>query len=114
MTSGDATCSNNAKVGHLDDNNSYVQFSVSVATTGYYILVARTDNGTVGGYAVAANLKLSINGGVGTNLSVANSGSWDLWSNATAKVYLNSGTNTIRLTHDINYAEVDAIDVMPW
>lgn len=107
------SASNGAKVGHIDDNNSYVQFNVTVPTSGYYTVVARTDNGTSGGYSVWANFKLSVNGGATSNFSVTNSG-WDNWTNATAKVFLNAGSNTIRFTYDTNYAEIDEIDIMPW
>ncbi|MNR07696.1 Carbohydrate binding module (family 6) [compost metagenome] len=108
-----SSASNGAKVGHIDNNSSYVQFNVTVGTAGYYTVIARTDNGTSGGYGVWANFKLSVNGGAGSNFSVTNS-AWDHWTNASAKVYLNAGSNTIRFTRDTNYAEIDSIDIMPW
>lgn len=114
VLTGCSTCSNFAKLGHLDDANSFVQFNVSVATSGYYTVLARTGNGTSGGYGVWANFKLSVNSALASNLAVANSG-WERWTNATAKVYLRAGSNTIRLTHDgSNYAEIDSIDVVGW
>ncbi|PTM58457.1 family 43 glycosylhydrolase [Desmospora activa] len=103
------SASNGAKVGYIDNPGDYLEFTVNVPVAGYYILVARTDNGTSNrDWAI---LNMSVNGGPNQNFYVAYSG-WDNWTNATAKVYLNAGDNTIRYTHNTNFAEVDCIDIM--
>src|SRR5690606_32212832 len=68
----------------------------------------RTDNGTANqDWAI---LNMSVNGGAAQSFYVAYSG-WDRWTNATARIWLNAGNNTIRFWHHTNYAEVDVIDI---
>ncbi|MFD2611187.1 family 43 glycosylhydrolase [Paenibacillus gansuensis] len=108
--SSDTTASNGSKAGHIDAAGSYVEFTVQAPAAGNYVVAARTANGTSG--QPMATFKLSINGGTGSTFYVVYSG-WQNWTNATAKVYLNAGTNKVRFTRDTNYAEIDAIDVFP-
>lgn len=98
------------KVGYLDTASDYLQFTVNAPAAGYYVLSARTDNGTASqDWAI---LNMSVNGAANQNFYVAYSG-WDNWTNATARIWLNAGSNTIRYSHNTNYAEVDMIDLFP-
>ncbi|MBD0379471.1 family 43 glycosylhydrolase [Paenibacillus sedimenti] len=100
--------SGGVKAGYIDTVNDYVQFTVNVGSDGWYNLIARTDNGTSG--KPWATLKLSVNGGAASDFHITYSG-WDHWTNASARVFLNRGNNTLRFTHGSNYAEVDCIDI---
>lgn len=101
------SASGGSKAGHIDNNDSYVEFDVNAAAEGTYILLARVDNGTNDWSA----LKLSINNGAASNLYVTNKG-WDNWSIATARVNLNAGNNKVRFAHGTGYAELDCFDIL--
>jgi GH43 family beta-xylosidase len=106
----ETTAAEGYKLGYIDSTSSYVEFTVSVPRAGEYIVSARTGNGTAGGpWAVDT---LSVNGGPGSNFYVAYSG-WNRWGNATARVQLLAGNNTLRFTKKEHYAEFDSIDVFP-
>ncbi|MFC4548468.1 carbohydrate-binding protein [Paenactinomyces guangxiensis] len=104
----ESSASNGRKVGYIDYANSYVEFKVSVPSSGYYVIAARTGNGTSRGYW--ATHKLSVNGGTESNFHVANAG-WNNWGTSTAKVWLNAGNNKIRFRKGDHYAEIDCLDV---
>jgi Glycosyl hydrolases family 43 len=97
------SASTGRKVGYIDYDNSYVEFTVTVNVFGYYILAARTGNGTSGGSW--ATHRLSVNGSQPQPFYVAN------WGMSTAKVWLNQGQNTVRFTKGDHYAEIDCLDV---
>ncbi|QGG57456.1 family 43 glycosylhydrolase [Paenibacillus sp. B01] len=106
----EASASGGRKVGYIDTAASYVQFTVSAPAAGWYVLAARTGNGTSGQpWAIHG---LSVNGGAASNFYVAYSG-WNNWGTSTAKVYLNAGSNTVRFTRVSNYAEIDSLDLFP-
>ncbi len=106
----ETTAAEGSKLSYIDTTLSYVQFTVSVPRAGEYIVAARTGNGTSGGpWAVHT---LSVNGGPGTDFFIAYSG-WNRWGNATARVQLLAGNNTLRFTKKEHYAEFDSIDVFP-
>ncbi len=106
----ETTAAEGSKLSYIDTTQSYVQFTVSVPRAGEYIVAARTGNGTSGGpWAVHT---LSVNGGPGTDFFIAYSG-WNRWGNATARVQLLVGNNTLRFTKKEHYAEFDSIDVFP-
>ncbi|MDO3409994.1 family 43 glycosylhydrolase [Saccharibacillus sp. CPCC 101409] len=100
--------SGGAKVGYIDTDSSYVEVDVNAATSGTYILYARTGNGTAGG--AWSTLKLSVDGGAASDFYVANQG-WDNWGTSTRKLTLSAGNHTIRFAKGTGYAELDEFDL---
>ncbi|WP_411835315.1 family 43 glycosylhydrolase [Paenibacillus pabuli] len=98
------------KAGHIDTVDSYVEFNVNAASAGYYILLARTANGTAGGSW--SNLLLSVNGGTASPFHITNKG-WENWGLSTARVQLNAGVNKIRFSKGEGYGELDFFDIKP-
>ncbi|PZE22170.1 family 43 glycosylhydrolase [Paenibacillus xerothermodurans] len=110
QTAAEVSASGGKKVGYIDHADSYVEFQVYAQHAGDYIVGARTGNGTTGRpWAIHT---LSVNGGAGSNFYTAYSG-WNNWGLSTAKVHLNKGVNTIRITHKEHFAEIDSIDLFP-
>ncbi|MDY7231010.1 family 43 glycosylhydrolase [Hyalangium rubrum] len=94
-------------VGGIDFSDSWVEFrNVTVPSAGAYQLRVRFANGST----ATSSHYVSVNGGASTALSYAKTG-WDNWTLATIAVNLNAGSNTIRLTKGVNYAELDCIEI---
>ncbi|GGD66640.1 family 43 glycosylhydrolase [Paenibacillus nasutitermitis] len=105
----DETASSRKKVGYIDNANSYVEFDVTVASAGSYILLARTANGTSGNPTATYNM--TVNGGTSQAVSIVYSG-WGNWGTTAIEKTLLAGHNKIRFTKGANYAEIDYLDVM--
>jgi glucose/arabinose dehydrogenase len=74
---------------------SYVQWSVSAASTGNAGLTIRFANGT----AINRPMDISVNGAVvAAGLNFAGTGAWTTWQEQTVTVALNAGANTVRAT----------------
>jgi hypothetical protein len=112
-TASEASASGGVKVGYIDSTSSYVQFTVTVPVSGTYVIAARSGNGTTGVTDATAVDSLSVNGGGASDFAVAYSG-WNNWGMASARVSLNAGSNTVRLTKKTNYAEIDCLEVFPY
>ncbi|MFE5321732.1 family 43 glycosylhydrolase [Paenibacillus sp. NPDC056579] len=102
------TASGGMKITNISNTNDYVQFTVDVPVTGFYMLSVRNANGSLSG--TAATQILSVNGSSGIKLNIIYSG-WNCWGISTEKVLLKQGDNTVRFSADTNLAEIDSIDV---
>ena len=99
--------SGGAKVGHIDNAESFIEFVVNVEATGTYIIGVRFGNGT----GRRSTHHITMNGNDPTVVNYPN-GMWDNWSNTCLPVDLNAGTNTIRFNKGKGLAEIDCIDVV--
>jgi GH43 family beta-xylosidase len=98
--------SGQAKVGYIDFNDSYVEFTVDVAKAGQYRLYVRYGAGSG-----AASHSLSVNGTSLENLNYPVA-AWDNWQFQTNTVVsLLAGTNQIRFGKASGYAELDFLGV---
>ena len=94
-------------VGTIDDSNSSVQFLVNVPETAEYCMEIYYANG--GNYTSSHDL--IINDSKFASVYYPKTSGWDqfLGDCVRVPVELASGTNTIKLAHDINYAQIDCI-----
>lgn len=98
-------------VGHLDQpGKDYVEFTVDVKEAGDYSLIVVADNGTAGG--ASAQHEVSVNGGTGQTVTYKNFG-WKGFNPVSMDVSLHAGTNKIRLTSKLNFAQLDYIVLEP-
>lgn len=105
----DEAASGRKKVGNIVNANSYVEFDVTVASVGSYILSARTANGTTG--QPIATYNLTVNGGTSQAVDIVYSDTGN-WGTTVIEKTLTAGHNKIRFTKGANYAEIDYLDVM--
>lgn len=105
----DETASGRKKVGYIDNANSYIEFDVTVASAGSYILLARTANGMTGN--PTSTYSVTVNGGTSQSVDISYSG-WGNWGTTAIEKTLTAGHNKIRFTKGANYAEIDYLDVM--
>ncbi|WP_409291523.1 family 43 glycosylhydrolase [Peribacillus sp. SCS-37] len=98
--------SGGAKVGMIDFEDSYIDFSVDVPK-GDYILKVRYSNGM----GEETSHILSVNG-VQQELFYQPFG-WDSWKEAEKEVTLNEGQNSIRLGKGKLFTEIDSIELVP-
>ncbi|HEV7301052.1 MAG TPA: malectin domain-containing carbohydrate-binding protein [Tepidisphaeraceae bacterium] len=76
-------------------SGEYVQFTVSAATSGKYLLTFRYANGGT----TNRPLELRVNNTVtGSSIPFAPTGGWTTWKDVTVAVDLLAGSNTVRLT----------------
>lgn len=82
--------------GFLDygGQNSYAEWTVSVATAGSYTFKFRHGNGSTGN----RQCEFKANGSAKGNVAFAPTGGWSTWGIVEFTVALNAGNNTIRLT----------------
>jgi hypothetical protein len=84
--------------GFVDYTNiagSYVELSVTVASTGTYTLTFRHANGST----ASRPMSISVNGStVTSNLAFSPTANWDTWADVSLSTTLNAGTNTVRAT----------------
>ncbi|CAF1602965.1 unnamed protein product, partial [Didymodactylos carnosus] len=104
----EVSASNGLKVGHIDNSDSSVEFSVQCSKAGWYIVIVRTGNGSSGN--ALASHKLSVNNGGTSEVFTVYSG-WNNWGSLTLRLKLNAGTNTLKVTKGQNFAEIDCLDV---
>jgi GH43 family beta-xylosidase len=103
-----ANSSGGAHVGSIDTVESGVTFTVSVPSSGTYMLAARTGCGMDD--VTSATHLVSVNNGSSISLRTVESG-WGNWGTAYARISLNAGTNTIAFSKGDSFAELDAIDL---
>ena len=111
---GDATASAGVKVGGLDFPDSSVTVTVYAAKAGPATLGIRYGNGSLdpSGYPVLSTDTLRINSRRAGTVTFSNT-TWENWTTLNYPVQLRKGANTITLTKQTFYAELDAIDVYP-
>ena len=108
----DDTASGLAKVGGLDNTDSSVTVRVWADRYGAATLGIRYDNGSTdaNGVGVPATDLLSVNGSRARVLELPNT-AWGNWQTAEYRTTLRGGWNTVRLTKQTWYSEVDAVHV---
>jgi len=106
--------SNNAYVAQINNQDSYVEFTVNAPVAGTYHLNIHYTNGT----GVNSQQGLSINGGPFTFVTYQPTEGWGLFGIDTQDVQLQNGVNLIRLAKGdpsfglaVGYAELDCIDL---
>lgn len=98
-------------VGHIDYQDSFVEFTVFAASAGQHTVSVRFGNGSLdNGTPTIASHGLSINGTKVGLVRYWYTG-WDNWQKVDVNVILNEGWNTIRLSKEDFYAELDCIEV---
>lgn len=98
--------SGHRKVGYIDFDDSWVEFTVDVPADGLYGVDVRYSNG-IG--STSTHL-VSVNGGASQPVDLPSNG-WDNWLFTGLDLDLRAGENTIRLSKGSGYAELDLIRV---
>lgn len=106
VRTGASGASQDAVVAYIDYADSWVELDVFVPATGDHTLHVGYANGS----ADSASHLVTVNGASQGTVSYPVTG-WDNWQQAAADITLTAGWNTIRLTYDQLYAEVDYIEV---
>jgi GH43 family beta-xylosidase len=107
----DASASGGAKVGGMDFNDSSITWQVTAAQAGPATLSIRFASGSErGGHTVLATDSLTVNGKDAGTVTFPNT-TWENWQTVQQTVVLQKGVNTVTLTRDTFYAEIDALDV---
>ncbi|MCX7709740.1 MAG: stalk domain-containing protein [Clostridia bacterium] len=100
--------SGNGFVSGLWNQGATATFTVNVDTAGEYDVKLRYSNAT----GTTRTLGIYVNGTRVRQISLANLASWDNWSDATERLSLSAGNNTIAYKYDSNdtgYANLDYI-----
>lgn len=99
--------SGNASMGHLNYPDSWVDIKVQVPKAGTYTVDVRYRAGDGD-----ARQYLTVNGAAKRIVHYRDR-TWDTWGNATAKVQLDQGWNTLRFQHDEGpyAAELDYVEI---
>ncbi|GAA1663482.1 hypothetical protein GCM10009733_071400 [Nonomuraea maheshkhaliensis] len=99
--------SGNASMGHLNYPDSWVEIKVQVPRAGTYTVDVRYRAGDGD-----ARQYLTVNGAAKRIVHYRDR-TWDTWGNATAKVRLDQGWNTLRFQHDEGpfAAELDYVEI---
>jgi beta-xylosidase len=107
----EGTASGGAVVGGLDFADSSVTLQVCVAKAGPTTLGIVYSNGSDrGGYPVEATHDVTVNGRDAGTVTYAHT-RWGNWTTVEHRVLLQKGCNTVTLTRDSFYVELDAVDV---
>jgi len=102
--------SRGSKAGHIDQPDSYAEYTIKIPADGSYILSARTANGTTG--MDWSTLMLSVDGAAPTPFYITNKG-WENWGLSTQLLELDRGQHTIRFSKGDGYGEIDFFDIAP-
>jgi hypothetical protein len=102
-----AQASDGHKVGNINNSTSYVEFDVTVPAAGTYVVDVRYANGT----GSTATHTSTINGGSSATVTYPPTVDWGRYLWAQRTVTLSAGDNSIRLTRNSGFAEVDMIRV---
>jgi GH43 family beta-xylosidase len=103
-----AQASGGRDVGFLNDASSSVRFDgIKVPAAGAYALSIRYDNGS----GVAASHKLSVNGGSAQVVNYLVTAGWGSFATVVVPVMLNAGTNSVKLSFNSAYAEIDDVEL---
>lgn len=108
-----AGASGGRAVGGIDHPGSHVEFRVFAATAGAHTLFVRYGNGSLDGAGapVDATHRLAVNGTAAGTVPYPHTG-WDRWRTTDGTpLVLREGWNTVRLSKDAYYAELDSVDV---
>ena len=110
----DPSASAGFKVGGLDFNDSSVTLRVLADSGGRAALGIRFANGSErGGYPLTSSDLVSVNGRRPDTVVFPHT-RWGNWHTLQHSVQLKKGWNTVTLTRNTFYAEIDAIDVSAW
>lgn len=101
------SASGGKKVGHIDYNDSLVEFEVGVPA-GAYTLVAYYSNGS----GQQASHFVHVNEDAIGELKYESDG-WDVWRKAEIDVNVDVGMNAIRFSKGLHFAEIDYIELIP-
>ncbi|WP_433892677.1 GDSL-type esterase/lipase family protein [Streptomyces sp. CA-111067] len=101
----DATASGGSKAGHIDQPDSYLQYTINAPYSGGYRMYVRADNGM----GTPCTHLLTVNGGPATTVAYPSYG-WSAWTMTGVDVTLAQGANSVRFAKGDCYAEIDAID----
>lgn len=100
--------SNKQEVGNINSADSKITFRhVTVPNKGTYRIYIRYNNGT----KKVSTHKIRINGGDEQTVSYDPTPNWHQYGWTYVDAYLNAGSNTIEISHDSGYAEIDCIAV---
>jgi GH43 family beta-xylosidase len=94
--------------GYIDHPNSYVDFYVTVPSSGKYLLTVGNDNGC---NAVSSH-KIYVNGSLTGSIYYNKNSVWNVFTQASTVVQLNSGSNIIRFMKEDQYAELDYLKLV--
>ncbi|MEV7629254.1 family 43 glycosylhydrolase [Actinoplanes sp. NPDC089786] len=106
VRTGAAGSSGEGVVGGLDFDDSWTEVDVFAPVAGDYTVHIGYANGSSG----PARQELTVNGGAASAVTYPVTG-WDNWRQTGATVRLRAGTNTIRLRHVDQFAEIDYLEV---
>jgi GH43 family beta-xylosidase len=110
VVTNESGASGGAKVGYIDYADSYVEFTVNVPSSKVYTLAATYSNG----WGAAAMHNVSVNGSTNYVMEYPSYGEgWTTYRTTSVDVNLNQGVNKIRFAKGTNYAELDAISIVP-
>lgn len=98
--------SGHRKVGYIDFDDSWVEFTVTAPADGLYGVDVRYSNGT----GSTSTHRVSVNGASAGSVELPSNG-WDNWIFAGLDLDLRAGENTVRLSKGVGYAELDLIRV---
>lgn len=114
VTIRDATGARSGKaIANMDYPDSYVEFTVVVASAGPRAMSVRYSNGSqdTAGAPACASHGLSVNGVVANPVHYAHTG-WENWQRTEpVTVALHAGSNTIRFSKGDLYTELDGIEL---
>ena len=98
--------SGHRKVGYIDFDDSWVEFTVTVPSDGLYGVDVRYSNGT----GSPSTHLVSVNGAAAEPVALPSNG-WDNWLFTGLDLDLRAGENTVRLSKGQGFAELDLIRV---
>lgn len=104
------TASAGEYVGHINDDNSYVEFVADILGEGDYWIEIRYAAGDG-----AATHELTVNGGSAETVNYSQTSNWGnfpVGRTVLKSATLQQGKNTIRLTKGTGFAELDRIDLI--
>lgn len=102
-----AGASNGQVVGYINETDSAVEFTVDMAKTGNYLLNVMYGNGM----GITSTHNVSVNGRSAGAVSYPAYG-WGVFGTAKLVVRLNAGVNTLKFTKGVQYAEIDAVELV--
>jgi hypothetical protein len=107
------TCSEGGQNAGWIETNDWIEWKISVPTSGSYALTTRSASTASASYAVL------VDGTQVTTKSIANTGGWQNWQSFTTSAFnLNAGTRTLRVKftsggQNLNYVKVAAASTSP-
>ena len=100
--------SNQEEVGYINYSDSYIEFdNVYAPSTGTYQIYVRYNNGDT----TSASHIITVNNSNTYTINYPSTPNWHQYYWAVKGVTLTEGMNTIKLSYDSGYAEIDCIEV---